>query len=160
MIFHNDCSGANPDVRCCDICQRYKKKAIHNYIPYRPESPELAESENTCWKLWHLFIYLHKVLFMSESAINIMREYFSSQPVLKAWLFGSYSRGEETVESDIDLLVSFDSTARISLMKLSGMSLDLEELLGREVDIVPEGSLRSYAEASVNRDKILIYERS
>jgi uncharacterized protein len=45
-------------------------------------------------------------------------------------------------------------------MKLSGMSLDLEELLGREVDIVPEGSLRPYAEASVNRDKILIYEKS
>ena len=107
-----------------------------------------------------LFIYLHKVLFMSESVINTLREYLSSQPVLKAWLFGSYSRGEETVDSDIDLLVSFDSTARISLMKLSGMSLDLEELLGREVDIIPEGSLRSYAEASVNRDKILIYERS
>ncbi len=107
-----------------------------------------------------LFIYLHKVLFMSESVINTLREYLSSQPVLKAWLFGSYSRGEETVDSDIDLLVSFDSTARISLMKLSGMSLDLEELLGREVDVVLEGSLRTYAEASVNRDKILIYARS
>ena len=96
---------------------------------------------------------------MSGAIINTIKDYFSSQPVSRAWLFGSYSRGEETADSDIDLLVAFDSTARISLMKLSGMSLDLEELLGRGVDIVPEGSLRSYAEASVNHDKILIYER-
>ena len=97
---------------------------------------------------------------MSESVINTLREYLSSQPVLKAWLFGSYSRGEETPDSDIDLLVSFDSSARISLMTLSGMSLDLEELLGREVDIVPEGSLRPYAKSNANRDKVLIYERN
>lgn len=97
---------------------------------------------------------------MSESVINTLRAYLSSQPVSKAWLFGSYSRGEETPDSDIDLLVTFDSNARISLMKLPGMSLELEELLGREVDIVPDGSLRPYAESSVNRDKILIYERN
>ena len=97
---------------------------------------------------------------MSESVINTLREYLSSQPVLKAWLFGSYSRGEETPDSDIDLLVSFDSSVRISLMTLSGMSLDLEELLGREVDIVPEGSLRPYAKSNANRDKVLIYERN
>lgn len=97
---------------------------------------------------------------MSEAIINMLREYLSSKPVRKAWLFGSCSRGEETAESDIDLLVSFDSNARISLMTISGMSIDLEEMLGREVDIVPEGSLRPYAEASVNRDKVLIYERA
>jgi uncharacterized protein len=97
---------------------------------------------------------------MSEAIINMLREYLSSKPVRKAWLFGSCSRGEETDESDIDLLVSFDSNARISLMTISGMSIDLEEMLDREVDIVPEGSLRPYAEASVNRDKVLIYERA
>ncbi len=97
---------------------------------------------------------------MSEPVIKTLREYFSSHPVKRVWLFGSYSRGEETPGSDIDLLVSFDSNARISLMKLSGMSIELEELLGHEVDIVPEGSLRPYAESSVNRDKILIYERA
>lgn len=101
-----------------------------------------------------------KGLFMSEYVIDTLREYFSSQPVLKAWLFGSYSRGEETADSDIDLLVSLDNAAKVSLMKLSGMFIDLEELLGCEVDIVHEGSLRPYAESSVNRDKILIYERN
>lgn len=31
-------------------------------------------------------------------------EYFKTQPVLKAWLFGSFARGEETPDSDVDIL--------------------------------------------------------
>ena len=97
---------------------------------------------------------------MSEHVINAIKAYFSPQPVDKVWLFGSFSRGEETESSDVDLLVSFDNSAKISLMKIAGMSIDLEELLGRSVDLVAEGSLRPYAVQTVNRDKILIYERA
>lgn len=38
-------------------------------------------------------------------------EYFKTQPVLKAWLFGSFARGEETPDSDVDILVE-DGTMR------------------------------------------------
>ena len=34
--------------------------------------------------------------------------YFKTQPVLKAWLFGSFARGEQTEKSDIDIMVAFD----------------------------------------------------
>ena len=44
-------------------------------------------------------------------------------------------------------------------LAVSGMLMDLQELLGREVDLVEEGSLRPYAAETANRDKILIYER-
>ena len=37
--------------------------------------------------------------------------------------------------------------------------MDLKELLGREVDLVVDGTLRPYAAESANNDKILIYER-
>ena len=39
------------------------------------------------------------------------------------------------------------------------MLMDLQELLGREVDLIVEGTLRPYAAETANRDKILIYER-
>ena len=43
---------------------------------------------------------------MSTKAMTkIIANYFKTQPVLKAWLFGSYSRGEENEDSDIDLRV-------------------------------------------------------
>ena len=35
---------------------------------------------------------------------NAIADYFKTQPVLKAWLFGSFARGEETPQSDVDLL--------------------------------------------------------
>ena len=87
--------------------------------------------------------------------IEILRQYFITQPVLKAWLFGSFSRGEETQDSDVDIIVSLDKSKPIGL-KFFGMLSDLEELLGRKVDLVSEGTLLPFAKESVERDKILI----
>ena len=54
-------------------------------------------------------------------------------------LFGSVARGEETPESDLDFLVEFDPGA--SLFDLVRIEMDLEELLGRSVDVVSVGGL-------------------
>jgi hypothetical protein len=92
--------------------------------------------------------------------IQIIADYFKTQPVLKAWLFGSFARGEEKPWSDMDILVQYDRTQPIGLLKIAGMQLDLEDLLGLEVDLVEEGTLRPWAVESVNNDKQLIYERA
>ena len=86
-------------------------------------------------------------------------DYFKTQPVLKAWLFGSYSRGEQKPWSDIDILVQLDREKPIGLIKFAGIICDLEDLLGHKVDLVEEGSLKPYAVDNVNRDKKLIYAR-
>lgn len=85
--------------------------------------------------------------------------YFKTQPVLKAWLFGSYSRNEQRPWSDVDILVELDKEKPIGLLKFAGIACDLEDLIGRKVDLIEEGTLRPYAMESVNRDKKLIYER-
>lgn len=85
-------------------------------------------------------------------------DYFKTQPVLKAWLFGSYSRGEQTKDSDVDIIVLLDKSRPIGL-KFFGMWSDLEELLGRKVDLVSEGTLLPFAQKTADKDKILIYER-
>ncbi len=82
------------------------------------------------------------------------------QPVVKAWLFGSYSRGEETKDSDVDILVEYDPNSRISLMTISRIMVALSEAIGKKVDLVEEGHLLPFAQESVERDKILIYERA
>ncbi len=96
---------------------------------------------------------------MRNDLIDKIRGYFAGQPVLKAWLFGSFSRDEETPDSDIDILVHFDPEARVSLLDHVGMQLDLEEILRRTVDLVTEGSVFPWVKPSIDRDKILIYER-
>jgi predicted nucleotidyltransferase len=91
---------------------------------------------------------------------KIVADYFKTQPVLKAWLFGSYARGEETPRSDVDILFVPDYSGKpFTLFTHGGMYMDLKELLGREVDLIVDGTLRPYAVESANRDKILIYER-
>lgn len=98
---------------------------------------------------------------MSTTAMKQMiAEYFKTQPVLKAWLFGSYARGEETPLSDVDLLVKYDDNARISLLKHCAILNDLEEMLDRPVDLVEDGTLLPFAIESANHDKLLIYERA
>ena len=92
---------------------------------------------------------------MTEQIAN----YFKTQPVLKAWLFGSFARGEETELSDVDILVILDDSQHIGL-KFFGMYEDLKALLGRNVDLVTARSLAPYARKSVDHDKILIYERA
>ena len=98
---------------------------------------------------------------MSTQAITEqIAEYFKTQPVLKAWLFGSFARGEQTADSDVDILVRFDrATAPIGLFAYTRMHRELEERLGRKVDLVEEGTLRPAAQQTANRDIKIIYER-
>ena len=97
---------------------------------------------------------------MSTQMNQQIADYFKTQPVLKAWLFGSFARGEERPWSDVDILFVPDRSGKpFSLFTHGGMLMDLQDLLGRKVDLVEEGSLRPYAVENVNRDKILIYER-
>ena len=97
----------------------------------------------------------------AKNIVPIIRRYFETQPVEKAWLFGSFARGEETPKSDVDILFVPDYSGKpFTLFTQGGMYMDLKELLGREVDLIVDGSLRPYAVESANRDKKLIYERT
>jgi hypothetical protein len=88
-----------------------------------------------------------------------LSDYFKTQPVLKAWLFGSFARDEETPFSDVDIIVLLDHSQPIGLRFFS-MWNDLERLLDRKVDLVEDGELLPFAEETANRDKQLIYERA
>lgn len=89
-----------------------------------------------------------------------IRAFFHDQPIIRAWLFGSCSRGEETESSDIDILVEYDKNCRISLLTICGMMIGLEDILGRKVDMVENGRILDFAIPSVEKDKLLIYERT
>ena len=85
-------------------------------------------------------------------------EYFKTQPVLKAWLFGSYSRGEQRADSDVDLLVKFDRSIPVGLFAYVRIHRELEEILGCKVDLVEEGNLRPAVQKTANRDLKVIYD--
>ena len=96
---------------------------------------------------------------MDTTVSQTIKEYFKNQPVDKAWVFGSFSRGEERAESDVDIMVSLIPGTRLGL-RFFAMNLELEQLLNRRVDLVIEGDLLPFADESVNRDKVLVYARA
>ncbi len=99
---------------------------------------------------------------MDTQLRDTISSYFATQPVQKAWLFGSYARGEETADSDVDILVVFDKDGgkSISLLKHIKIALELEDILGKKVDLITEGTLMPFAQETAEKDKILIYERT
>ena len=101
-----------------------------------------------------------ETIMSTKVMIQLIADYFKTQPVLKAWLFGSFARGEETEDSDLDILVEYDKNARISLLTISHMMGELEKSTGRRIDLIEDGCLLPFAVESANRDKVLIYERS
>ncbi len=94
----------------------------------------------------------------TEAITKQIARYFETQPVQKAWIFGSFARGEQTENSDVDILIVPDKS--VGLFKLSGMHLDLQDLLHLNVDLVTYKGLLPFARVSADRDKILIYERT
>lgn len=95
----------------------------------------------------------------TQTMKHAIADYFKTQPVIRAWLFGSFARGEETPLSDVDLLVQLDYS-KLDGFGFFGMWGDLERLLDRKVDLVTEAGLAPYTRESVERDKQLIYERT
>lgn len=67
-------------------------------------------------------------------------------------VFGSVARGEDTEDSDVDLLV--DLSPDVGLVGLAGLERELAELLGRQVDVVPASSLKSGIEPQVLAEAI------
>jgi predicted nucleotidyltransferase len=72
-------------------------------------------------------------------------------------VFGSAARGEMRPDSDIDLLVEFQENAGIGLFELWDLNDDLEQLLGRRVDLVPKGGLKKLIRPQVLREAKLLY---
>ena len=71
----------------------------------------------------------------SIEIVNSVKVAATEYPIKRVLLFGSYADGSFDENSDVDLAVEFE-TEYVSLITLSGFKLRMEELLGKEVDLV------------------------
>ena len=95
---------------------------------------------------------------LENSKIESIKAYFRTRPVLRAYLFGSYVRGQADKESDIDILVDLDYNEKIGLQFVQ-MKIDLEKLLNSKVDLVSSAGLSKYIKPIVDSEKKVIYAR-
>lgn len=95
---------------------------------------------------------MHVLPFDKNKLIEICRQ----NGVRSMSLFGSIARGEETPESDIDLLVVFKEDK--SLLKLVRFERELSQALGRPVDLLTEAAISPYLREQIFREKTVLYE--
>ena len=86
-----------------------------------------------------------------------LMELLKSQPVKKAYIFGSYARVENTPESDLDILVEVERGT--DLFKFIRIKYDLEELFHRTVDLISTNGISKRLEPIIDSEKILVYEK-
>lgn len=89
-----------------------------------------------------------------QAVVSRLAEKYGAQRV---YLFGSYARGDMNSGSDIDLRID---KGAIHGWALAGLLTDLEDELGKSVDLIPSGSLDARFLASIRDDEVLLYEAS
>jgi len=91
---------------------------------------------------------------------TILTDYFQYQPVKRAYLFGSVARGEQTSDSDIDILVELDYEQGADFYQLLTMQEQLSALLGHSVDLVSANGLSPFIKPIIDSEKQLVYEQN
>jgi predicted nucleotidyltransferase len=91
---------------------------------------------------------------MGEAKISIPKnrivEFCKRNKIRRLSLFGSVLREDFSPSSDVDVLVEFEPGARVGLIRLSGLEIELGNIVGRKVDLNTPGFLSKYY-----RDQIL-----
>ncbi len=85
-----------------------------------------------------------------------IKELLKRNSVSKLGVFGSTVRNEDNSESDVDLLVEFSKSK--GLLAVIKLERELEEIIGRKIDLVTEKSISPYLRKNVLNDLKIIYE--
>jgi uncharacterized protein len=97
---------------------------------------------------------MKKIKLTREQVFEIIRTKLLASGAKKISLFGSYAKGEETNNSDIDVLVQFKETK--SLLDIIGIEQDLSETLGIKVDLLTKGSISPHIMRKIQKENRII----
>lgn len=90
---------------------------------------------------------------------NVLAEFCERHGIRRLAVFGSVLKGTERPDSDVDLLVEFESGATPTLLDIADMEQELSSLLGgRRVDLRTPGDLSRYFRQEVMREAEVQYE--
>lgn len=93
-----------------------------------------------------------------EEVCKQVRDYFATQKAVKrAWLFGSFARGDQDEKSDVDVLIEVPREQVFTLFDLAEIQFSLQERLNRKVDIAMTGALRDAFRKNIADDLVIVH---
>ena len=93
---------------------------------------------------------MKKIDEIKRKILPILKRY----NVKRAGIFGSIARGEENEESDIDILVEIEG--RMSLLDFAGLKIELEEALGKRVDLGEYSTIKPIIKEQILSEEVSI----
>lgn len=95
-----------------------------------------------------------------EQALQTLREAenaLRAKGVVHAGIFGSTARGDQHAQSDIDVIVDFDPSARITVYDYVGIKDDIAGLFEQPVDVIDRRGLKPHLRQPVARDLVYAF---
>lgn len=91
---------------------------------------------------------------------SLLADFCRRHGIRRLSLFGSVLREDFGPDSDVDVLVEYDPGAKVGLLDLAGMEIELTEILGRRVDLNTAGCLSRYFVDEVMREAVELHVAS
>jgi predicted nucleotidyltransferase len=92
-----------------------------------------------------------------RAILNTHRDELLKRSIRRLYVFGSVARGDAGNKSDIDIMVEFAPSARVSLLTLGSLNAFLEEILGSRVDVGDRQSFRSDVLCSIEKEAVGVF---
>src|SRR5689334_24621963 len=95
-----------------------------------------------------------------EQALRILRDAepaLRAKGVLHAAIFGSTARGDQRLDSDVDILIDFDPAARVTIYDYVAIKDDIASLFEQPVDVVDREGLKPHLRQPVARDLVYAF---
>ncbi|MBS3076474.1 nucleotidyltransferase domain-containing protein [Candidatus Pacearchaeota archaeon] len=91
---------------------------------------------------------------MLNKIIPKIKKILKKNKIKKAGIFGSYARGEQKENSDVDILIQ--PTKGMSLLDISGLKIELKTALGKKVDIVSYNYIHPFLKKKILESEVKI----
>jgi len=93
---------------------------------------------------------------IKETIVRCKPELKRTFNIKEIGIFGSYINGEQDEKSDLDILVVFEDDARLTLLDMVGLEIELSELLGVKVDLVEKKCLKPFIGQHILKEVVYI----
>jgi len=122
---------------------------------------ELADEEMALQSLKlaeEKILYATKPVLARNKIINTLKAFLQKDGrVSSAWLYGSFARGDDNPDSDLDIIVELNEKRKYSMFDLLDLAFILGEKINRKVDLVEKGQLKDFALKTSVNELIKIY---
>ena len=169
----------NIEIALLSKIERGQCKASHELVIKLAEYYNVNENELLIAWLSDNVVYeipdeidAKKVFQVAEEKVNYKKSIKLNKPqiidkiikffqkdgrIAKAWIFGSFARGDYNNYSDIDLMVKYNNPEKVSLFDFAEIAYLLEQKIKIKVDLVEEGYIKPFAWETAKNDIKLIY---